>query len=84
LKLEYAEECDEISCVTTGELVLSALREDNAVMDTSNAWAAAFRRTRHIRDFIRWKDQDSYKQSLGGLLRYPKAGPLCANACYQQ
>jgi uncharacterized protein YjbI with pentapeptide repeats len=42
---------------------------DDAVMDCQKAWAADIRRTRHIGDFRRWKDHDSFQESLDRLLR---------------
>jgi uncharacterized protein YjbI with pentapeptide repeats len=49
--------------------VLFPIRLDDAVMETTQAWAADLRRTRHIGDFTRWKDHDSYQKSLARLLR---------------
>jgi hypothetical protein len=54
-------------------LVLFPIRIDNAVMDTDQAWAASIRRGRHIGDFTRWKDRDSYQQAFQRLLRDLKA-----------
>jgi len=34
----------------------------------SKAWAADLRRTRHIVDFSRWKDHDSYQKAFERLL----------------
>jgi uncharacterized protein YjbI with pentapeptide repeats len=50
-------------------IVLFPIRIDDAVMDTQMAWAASLRRQRHIGDFTRWKDHDSYKQSFDRLMR---------------
>lgn len=52
-----------------GSIVLFPVRLDDAVMDASQAWAADIRRTRHIGDFRRWKDHDSFRTSLDRLLR---------------
>ena len=52
-----------------GSTVLFPVRLDDAVMDCSRAWAADIRRTRHIGDFRRWKDHDSFQKSLDRLLR---------------
>jgi len=52
-----------------GVTVLFPVRLDDAVMDCSLAWAADIRRTRHIGDFRRWKDHDSFQNSLDRLLR---------------
>jgi hypothetical protein len=56
-----------------GSTVLFPVRLDSAVMDCSRAWAADIRRTRHIGDFRRWKDHDSFQESLVRLLRDLKA-----------
>jgi len=37
--------------------------------ETTHAWAADLRRTRHIGDFSRWKDHDSYQEAFTHLLR---------------
>ncbi len=49
--------------------ILFPVRLDNAVMDTDEAWAASIRRTRHIGDFTKWKDHDSYKEAFERVLR---------------
>jgi hypothetical protein len=49
--------------------ILFPIRLDDAVMDTTQAWAAELRRTRHIGDFTRWEDHDSYQDGLKRLLR---------------
>ena len=41
---------------------------DDVVMRTSEAWAAKLR-ARHIGDFTRWKEHDSYQKSFDRLLR---------------
>jgi len=48
---------------------LFPVRLDDAVMDCPLAWAADIRRTRHIGDFRKWKDHDSFQKSLDRLLR---------------
>jgi hypothetical protein len=50
-------------------LVLFPIRIDGAVMETEQAWAASVRRTRHIGDFTRWKDHDSYRKAFERLMR---------------
>lgn len=50
-------------------LVLFPIRIDDAVMTTEQAWAAAIRRTRHIGNFVGWKDHDSYRRAFDRLLR---------------
>lgn len=42
--------------------VLFPIRFDESVMQTSSAWAAKLRSTRHIGDFTRWKEHDEYQQ----------------------
>ena len=54
--------------------VLFPVRVDNAVMETTKAWAADIRRARQIGDFTRWKDHDSYQKVFGRLVRDLKAG----------
>src|SRR3954471_1936323 len=46
------------------QTVLFPIRIDDAVMDTNEAWARKLRDSRHIGDFSRWKDHDSYKKGL--------------------
>ena len=53
--------------------VLFPIRLDDEVMKTDQAWAADIRRTRHIGDFTRWKDHDSYQKAFDRLLRDLKA-----------
>jgi uncharacterized protein YjbI with pentapeptide repeats len=52
-----------------GHTILFPIREDDAVMESNKAWAALIRRTRHIGDFTRWKDHDSYQRGFDRLLR---------------
>lgn len=54
--------------------VLFPIRLDDEVMETSEAWAADIRRTRHIGDMTGWKVHDSYAKSFERLLRDLKAG----------
>jgi hypothetical protein len=49
--------------------VLFPIRIDDAVKNTDRAWAAKIRRTRHITDFSRWKEHDTYQKVLDLLLR---------------
>jgi hypothetical protein len=42
-------------------------------MESSQAWAATIRRTRHIGDFTGWKDHDSYQKVFDRLVRDLKA-----------
>jgi TIR domain/Pentapeptide repeats (8 copies) len=50
-------------------VVLYPIRIDDAVMDAPEPWAADIRRSRHIGDFRRWKEHDSYQKGLERLLR---------------
>jgi uncharacterized protein YjbI with pentapeptide repeats len=56
-----------------GRTILFPIRLDDAVMESSKAWAALIRRTRHIGDFTEWKDSDSYSKAFERLLRDLKA-----------
>jgi uncharacterized protein YjbI with pentapeptide repeats len=49
--------------------VLFPVRLDEQVMQTTQAWAAKLRRTRHIGDFTRWTDPQAYQQAFERLLR---------------
>jgi hypothetical protein len=53
--------------------VLLPVRLDEAVMECPQAWAAEIRRTRHIGDFRKWEDRDSFQKSLDRLIRDLKA-----------
>jgi hypothetical protein len=53
--------------------VLFPVRLDESVMQTTQAWAAKPRRTRHIGDFTRWTDPQAYQQAFERLLRDLKA-----------
>jgi hypothetical protein len=46
------------------QVVLFPVRIDDAVMQTSEAWARLLRGQRNIGDFTRWKKHDSYQRSL--------------------
>src|SRR5262249_37258548 len=50
-------------------VVLFPVRIDNAVMQTSEAWACKLRDQRNIGDFTRWKEHDSYQKSFERLMR---------------
>jgi uncharacterized protein YjbI with pentapeptide repeats len=54
-------------------IVLFPVRLDEAVMQTTKAWAADIRRMRHIGDFTYWKDHDTYQKAFDRLLRDLKA-----------
>jgi len=47
---------------------LFPVRIDNAVMQTSEAWARLLRGQRDIGDFTRWKEHDSYQKSFERLV----------------
>lgn len=49
--------------------VLFPVHLDDAVMQTSQAWAATLRRTRHIGDFTKWTKPEAYQRALERLLR---------------
>lgn len=49
--------------------VLFPIRIDDAIMGAAQPWAADIRRSRHIGDFTRWKNQDAYRKALERLLR---------------
>jgi hypothetical protein len=42
-------------------------------METDQAWATSLCRTRHIGDFLTWKDHDPYPKSFDRLWRDLKA-----------
>lgn len=49
--------------------VLFPVRLDESVMQTTQAWAAKLRRTRHIGNFTRWTDPQAYQHAFERLLR---------------
>jgi uncharacterized protein YjbI with pentapeptide repeats len=53
--------------------MLFPVRIDDAVIQTSQAWAATLRRTRHIGDFTRWTDPREYQKAFERLLHDLKA-----------
>jgi hypothetical protein len=54
---------------TRKQVVLFPVRIDDAVMQTSEAWARLLRGQRNIGDFARWKEHDSYQKSFERLMR---------------
>src|SRR5260370_14887025 len=52
------------------KLVLFPITLDKLVKQTNMPWAVDIRRTRHIGDFSRWKDQNAYPQHFKHLLLY--------------
>jgi len=53
----------------TKTTMLFPIRLDEAVMETTAAWAAEIRRTRHIGDFRKWEDEAAYAKGLARVLR---------------
>jgi uncharacterized protein YjbI with pentapeptide repeats len=51
------------------QTILFPVRLDDAVKDTSEAWAIQLRDQRNIGDFRRWKDHDGYKRNFERVLR---------------
>jgi uncharacterized protein YjbI with pentapeptide repeats len=49
--------------------ILFPIRLDDTVMQTSQAWAATLRRTRHIGDFTNWTEPQAYQIAFDRLLR---------------
>ena len=49
--------------------VLFPIRLDDAVMETTEAWAASIRRQRHVGDIHGWKNHDAYQSGFKRLLR---------------
>lgn len=49
--------------------VLFPIRIDDAIMDTTKAWAGRIKRKRHMGDFTNWKDRDAYKKALNQLIQ---------------
>jgi hypothetical protein len=50
-------------------LALFPVRLNDAVMDTDAARAESIRRQRHVGDFSKWKDHDSYQKAFERLLK---------------
>ena len=53
--------------------VLFPIRLDESVMQTTQAWAAKLRRTRHIGDFTHWTKPQKYRRAFERLLHDLKA-----------
>ena len=60
----------------SGGTVLFPVRLDDSVFEIGEGWPALVKDTRHVGDFTRWKDHDSYTKAFGRLLRDLKAGAL--------
>jgi uncharacterized protein YjbI with pentapeptide repeats len=54
---------------TRKNVVLFPVRLDDAVMQTSEAWATLLRGQRNIGNFTGWKEHDSYQKSFERLVR---------------
>lgn len=54
-------------------IVLFPVRVDNSVMVIKSGWPADIRRTRHIGDFRKWRNPESYSKAFDRLLRDLKA-----------
>jgi hypothetical protein len=54
---------------TRKQVVLFPVRIDDAVKQTSEAWACLLRDQRNIGDFTRWKEPDSYQKNFERLMR---------------
>jgi TIR domain len=48
---------------------LFPIRLDDSIMTSSASWAADIRKKRHIGDFTRWKEHDSYQKAFSRLIR---------------
>jgi len=55
--------------------VLFPIRVDEAVLNTTEAWARGLRIQRNIGDFCLWKDHDDYQKALERVLRDLKVAP---------
>lgn len=53
--------------------VLFPIRLDESIINTHKSWVATIRRRKHIGDFTKWKDHDSYQKAFERLLRDLKA-----------
>jgi uncharacterized protein YjbI with pentapeptide repeats len=56
--------------------VLFPIRLDDTVMESSTAWAAHIKNTRHIGDFTKWKNHDDYQRAFTRLLRDLKSDSI--------
>jgi hypothetical protein len=54
---------------TRKNVVLFPVRIDDAVMQTSEAWARLLRSQRNIGDFTGWKEHDNYQRGFDRLMR---------------
>jgi uncharacterized protein YjbI with pentapeptide repeats len=54
--------------------VLFPVRIDEAIMESKTGWAGNVKRQRHMGDFTKWKQHDTYQAAFDRLLRDLKAG----------
>ncbi len=59
-----------------GKSVLFPIKLDETIMETPEAWAATIRKKRHIGDFTKWKEHDTYQAALQRLLRDLRASTI--------
>ena len=57
-----------------GGTVLFPVRLDDSIFEIGEGWPALVKDTRHVGDFTRWKEHDSYQKAFGRLLRDLRAG----------
>jgi uncharacterized protein YjbI with pentapeptide repeats len=57
-----------------GGVVLFPVRLDDTVFKAGEGWPAFVKNTRHVGDFTRWKEHDSYREAFDRLLRDLRAG----------
>jgi uncharacterized protein YjbI with pentapeptide repeats len=57
-----------------GREVLFPVRLDDTILEIKSGWPALVKRTRHIGNFTRWKEHDSYASAFDRLLRDLMAG----------
>lgn len=60
---------------TSNRLVLFPIRVDDTVMNARDDWAAKIKRRRHIGNFLKWKDDESYQEAFRRLLEDLKVPP---------
>lgn len=52
----------------SGKAILFPIKIDNAIDDTTAAWARTLRRERHIGDFTGWENTETYERALERLV----------------
>lgn len=67
--VEREVETAEAEELEKGKTILFPIMIDDSVMETDKGWAKRIRQTRHIGDFTKWKDHDSYKKAFDRLLK---------------